>query len=219
MFQNIAEITMLALVDAVNPCTLAVQAFLLSALLITKGRKEALLGGILFSITVMVMYLLYGIGVLEIIYALGIESIIRILLKSLLLVMIILELSAYFRYKPGFTSMEMPLRFRPITKKLLSSIEDVKVVPVIAIMCSILLLPCSSGPYVAMLMIIRNMEIFQKALALLYYNLLFILPMIGITLAIFFGTSPKKVLKLRNKYIRELHLIAGILLILVFLMT
>lgn len=219
MFQNIAEITMLALVDAINPCTLAVQALLLSALLITKGRKEALLGGILFSITILIMYFLYGMGILQIIYASGMESVIRILLKSLLLIMIILELSAYFRYRPGFTSMEMPTRFRPITKKLLSSVEDARIAPVIAVMCSILLLPCSSGPYVAMLMIIRNMQIFQKILSLLYYNIIFILPMIGITLAIFFGTSPEKIMKLRNRYIRELHLIAGILLILVFLMT
>ena len=54
---------------------------------------------------------------------------------------------------------------------------------------------------------------------ILYYNFLFTLPMILITGVVAFGTSPKKINELKEKYIRELHLIAGILLIAVLLMV
>ncbi|MCD6403277.1 MAG: hypothetical protein J7K98_03030, partial [Candidatus Aenigmarchaeota archaeon] len=73
MINQLISITSLALVDAINPCTLAVQVLLLSSLLATRGRKSVLMGGIIFSLTIYVMYILYGIGILKILYMLGIE--------------------------------------------------------------------------------------------------------------------------------------------------
>ncbi len=214
---NWLEITMLALVDAVNPCTLAVQALLLSALVMTKGRKDALKGGILFTLTIYIMYFLYGLGILQIIYVLGLGDILRFILAGLLIIMAVAELWAAVRYRPGFVSMEMPMRFRPIAQKCLKSVENPWMAVPVAMLCSVLLLPCSSGPYVSAL-ILMSMSV-VKLVALLYYNLIFVLPMIAITLIVYFGTSPEKVMEWREKHIRKLHLIAGILLLGVLILT
>ncbi len=218
MLDTFWQITGLALVDAVNPCTLAVQALLLSALVVTKGRRHALVGGLLFTFTVYLMYFLYGMGILQIIYAAGIQDIAKIILKVLLLIMIVMEFSSVLKYAPGLRSLEMPVKFRPYAKKLLASVEHPLLAVPVAALCSVLLLPCSSGPYVSAILLISQSAI-EKVAVLLYYNLIFILPMIAITLIVAFGTSPKKVLEWREKHVRELHLIAGILLLIVFFMV
>ena len=215
----LAQITSLALVDAVNPCTLAVMTLLLSALVITKGKKEVLLGGLLFTLTIFIMYALYGLGLLQIVYALGIEAQVRILLRVLLVVMALVELNAYFSYKPGFGSMEMPMALRPIAKKTLSSVESPIMAIPAAVLCSILLLPCSSGPYVAALAILSELSFLAQLPFIVYYNILFTLPMFAITFIAAFGTSPQKVVEWKEKHIRNLHLLAGILLIAVLFMV
>lgn len=214
--QELINVTSLALVDAINPCTLAVQVLLLSSLLATRGRKSVLVGGSLFSITIYIMYALYGLGILKAIYVFGIEQIVKIILKGLLLLLAFFEILAYFRYRPGMISIEMPRSLRPYAKKILSSVENPLMALPAAILCSLLLLPCSSGPYAIMLMMISSFEFAKQLLLIAYYNTLFVLPMIGITLIIYFGTKPKKVLEWREKHIREIHLISGLLLLLVF---
>jgi len=218
MLETFWQITGLALVDAVNPCTLTVQALLLSALVITKGRKHALIGGLLFTFTIYGMYFLYGIGILEVIYSFGMDKLLWNALRILLIVLIGIEFYAYFSYKPGLTSLEMPMKFRPVARKLLKGVENPLMALPIAMLCSVLLLPCSSGPYVFALGMLALHNI-KDLLLLAYYNLIFVSPMILITFLVAFGTSPEKVVKWKEKHIRELHLVAGILLLGVFIAT
>ena len=216
---DIVAITALAITDSINPCTLAVQAILLASLLTARGRRSVLIGGLIFAMTIYVMYTLYGLGILQILYALGIDHLLRYILKGLLLVLASLEIIAYFRYRPGMISLEMPLKLRPIARKVLSSVNNPLIALPAAVLCSILLLPCSSGPYVAMLMIIKTLEPYKQLLWILYYNIWFILPMILITLLVYFGLKPQKAMEWREKHIKELHLVAGLLLLLVFFMV
>ncbi len=220
LFEKFWEITGLAAVDAVNPCTLAVQTMMLAALTVTKGKRGALLGGIFFTATVYVMYFLYGLGILTALNLLGIGGIIHLILKALLVIMIVMEFSAVVSYKPGFRSLEMPMKLRPITKKVLHSVENPLMAIPVAVLCSVLLLPCSSGPYFTGTMLIHQFENpVEGYLALAYYNLIFVLPMIAITLLVSYGMSPEKVMKWREKNIRKLHLIAGLLLLAVLIMV
>ncbi len=216
--QTLWTITGLAAVDMINPCTLAVQVLLLSALVLTKGRRDAILGGILFTTTIYIMYLFYGLGILTAIYALGIQDVLRLALKTLVLIMAAMELNAFFRYRPGFASLEMPMQFRPLAQKVLKSVENPWTAVPVAVLCSILLLPCSSGPYLSAILYLTNAAV-EKIFYLLYYNAIFVLPMVGITILVGFGTKPEAVMKWRNKHVRELHLMAGILLLVVFFMV
>ncbi len=198
--------TKLALVDSINPCTLAVQAALLATLL-TKDRKNALIGGILFCLTIYFMYLLYGLALHTIL--LLFYNIIKYLLMALLILMIFLEFKAYFFYKPGLISIEMPMKLRPLAKKFLSYAQSPLISIPIAVLLSLFLLPCSSGPYIIFLGL-------QKQInwpLLFYYLFIFILPMIIITLLVYFGTKPEKIKEWRDKHVRELHLISGLLLL------
>lgn len=215
----IAQITSLALVDAVNPCTLAVMTLLLSALVLTKSKGEVILAGVLFTLTIFAMYALYGMGLLQLLYSLGIEQEVRMVLKGLLVLMALVELNAYLSYKPGFNSMEMPMKLRPVAKRVTQSVENPLMAVPAAALCSVLLLPCSSGPYVAALMIISSLSFWARLPYILYYNLLFTLPMFIIIAGVAFGTNPKRVAEWKEKHVKDLHLLAGLLLIAVLFLV
>jgi cytochrome c biogenesis protein CcdA len=59
---SIGKITMLALVDAINPCAIAVLTLILVAILTDhpEKRKKFLYGGLVFCLAVFIGYLFYG---------------------------------------------------------------------------------------------------------------------------------------------------------------
>ena len=60
---SIVEIIGLALVDAVNPCAIAVMVIVLMSLLLKENpkRKDVLFGGLAFTLAVFILYFLYGL--------------------------------------------------------------------------------------------------------------------------------------------------------------
>jgi cytochrome c biogenesis protein CcdA len=75
------------------------------------------------------------------------------------------------------------------------------------------LLPCTIGPYIVASGLLSELGTLNSIPWLLYYNLIFILPMIIITLIIFFGFKKvDEVAGWKERNIKILHLIAGILL-------
>ena len=82
-------------------------------------------------------------------------------------------------------------------------------------MVSLFLLPCTSGPYVVILGLLAERVEFAKTFMLLVlYNLIFILPMILITLAVsYFDVKAGKLEAWRQQNLRLLHLIAGVIMV------
>ena len=110
----------------------------------------------------------------------------------------------------------MPIWMRPKVKKIIDRITSPLGAFIIGILVTVFLLPCTIGPYVVASGLLSDLGILMALPWLLYYNLLFILPMIGITLIIFFGfTEVSQVSGWKDRNIKILHLIAGILLFLV----
>ncbi|MEM4230875.1 MAG: cytochrome c biogenesis protein CcdA, partial [Candidatus Pacearchaeota archaeon] len=73
-------------------------------------------------------------------------------------------------------------------------------------------LPCTGGIYLAIL----TMMSINKTFALSYlflYNLIFVLPLVFITLIIYRGTSPEKVEKWREKERKWMKLFAGLIMV------
>lgn len=207
-----------ALVDSINPCTLAVMTMLLGLVLISKGRNRMLLSGVIFFTIVYMMYFLFGLGILQ---ALGNSWITDIFFKVVTvgaLALAILEINAYINYKPGFLAVEMPVFLRPYTHQVIEGATSLPGVAIAALFCSIFLLPCSSGPYLMVLAMISRAVTIQSLTYLAVYNLVFILPMIAITMAVYLGyASVEQIGDAKDKYIRQIHLVSGIILFLLFL--
>lgn len=217
---SLIKIIGLAAADAINPCALAVMIIVLMSLLLKnpENRKYVLLGGLSFTFAVYILYFLYGLILVQffshaipqtgkysyyIFRGFGIFAII----------LGVLNLKDFLVYKPGSLGTEMPLRLRPRMKLLIKKITTPKGAFVIGLFVTVFLLPCTIGPYIIASGELSVLKFFRTIPWLLFYNLIFILPMLGITLAIFLGvTTVDRVSGWKEKNIRKLHLVEGLIL-------
>jgi len=204
-----------AAIDAINPCALAVLILLLTTILLSRKRKVALYAGLAFTFAVYTSYFLLGVGLFSVLSRLaGISGWIKKALGSLAIVIGIFNIKDYF--KPGAFGFktEVPTGWRPKLKALIGSVTSVPGAFLIGLVVSLFLLPCTSGPYIVITGMLANYATFWTALPLLLlYNLVFILPMLAITLLVYYGMKPHTVEKWRVQRIRYLHLLAGVVLI------
>lgn len=208
-----------ALVDSINPCTIAVMVMLLGVVLVNDGKKRAFISGLLFSGVIFISYFLMGLGILRALASSGLTNIFYLLITGFAFILAILEIKAYFDYRPGFFAIEMPMFLRPYTKQIISGATSYPGVAFAALLCSLFLLPCSSGPYLIVLSLLAKSVTLQVLFYLLLYNFVFVLPMILIAFAVYLGkTSVGQIRDIKDKYVRQVHLISGLILFVLFLL-
>lgn len=202
-----------ALVDAINPCEFAVLIILMTTILATDNAKKAFRAGLAFSASIFISYFLMGLGLYK---ALSIGNTTAWFFKIIGLIAIALglaNLKDYFWYGKGFL-MEVPMSWRPSLKKLIHSVTNPTGAFFIGFLVSLFLLPCTSGPYIVILgMLAKNTLDAQAILYLTLYNLIFVSPMILISWAVYKGFNPTKAEEIRQKRLRTLHLIAGVVML------
>jgi cytochrome c biogenesis protein CcdA len=220
---TIGKITMLALADSVNPCAIAVLTMVLISILVANPEKKhkVLTAGLSFSAAVFIGYMVYGTLIVQFfkIFAEFLRQNSTYVYDGLAILAILfgtLNIRDSISYKAGRTGTEMPLFMRPKAKRTIKKITSPGGAFIIGFIVTLFLLPCTIGPYIIASGLLSELGFLAALPWLLYYNLLFILPMIVITLIVFFGlTRVEDVSAWKEKHIRKLHLIAGILLVLV----
>ena len=227
---TLIKIITLAAADAINPCAFAVMTMVLVAILLANpGKKNKVLyGGIAFTLAVFVGYFFYGLVMTQLFKSfIEFTSVIYpYLTKGLAIFAIILgvfNIKDFIRYQPGGLATEMPLSFRPKVKQIIKGATSPMGAFIVGIFVTLFLLPCTIGPYIiatGSLANITNGSIFSfsalKILIpwLLLYNLIFIIPMLVITLIVYFGvSSTDKLSEWKERKIKYIHLITGLLLI------
>jgi len=217
---SLSSILFLAAVDAVNPCALAVLTLILVGILTHNPEKKrnVLLAGLAFTIAIYITYFFYGLIIIHI-FKSAIELIggARFYLYKILGVIAIilgaLNIKDALWYKEGGIATEMPMSWRPRVKKITSAATSTRGAFVIGIFVTLFLLPCTIGPYVITGGILSAISIIETIPWLIIYNIIFVLPMIAITLVIYAGYSTvENVSGWKDKNIRYLHLIAGIVM-------
>jgi len=217
------RITLLAIADSVNPCAIAVLAMILMAILIKnpEKRKKVLLTGLIFVLAVYIGYLIYGLIIVQ--FFKTFAGLLRggsghVYNGLAILAMIIgaLNIKDFFYYKKGGIATEMPLFLRPKLKRIISEITSPIGAFIIGFLVTLFLLPCTIGPYIVASGLISELGFLKTIPWLLYYNLIFVIPMLLITLITYWGfTRVEDVSAWKERNIKKLHLIAGILLFLV----
>lgn len=208
-----------AVADSINPCTIAVMAMLLGVILTKDGKKKVLLAASTFIGVIFISYYLMGLGLLQTITNSELTNAFFALVTIAALVLAVMEIKAYFRYKPGFASIEIPMFLRPHLRKVMANATSLPGVAFAALLCSLFLLPCSSGPYLMVLSMLAKSVTLNGLLYLFIYNLVFVLPMAVIAVMIYMGKATvDEVSEFRETHIRNLHLIAGLLFFILFLL-
>jgi hypothetical protein len=211
----------LAIVNALNPCALAVLALMLITIMTAnpQNRKRVLFAGFAFISAVFIIYFFYGILMTKFFNQIQALPLIKqwlyIILGLVAVGIGVLNIRDFIWYKPGGFATEMPLFIRPFMKQLISGITSVRGAFIAGALVTLFLLPCTIGPYLIASGEISVLGFFKTLPWLLLYNLVFILPMIIITLVVYFGLKEVgDISGWRDQNIRKLHLAQGILMIL-----
>ena len=216
---SLPKILGLALADSVNPCAISVLLLMLIAITTynPKDRKQIIFSAFAFIGAVIVMYMVYGYLIIKAFQFLQSISVIKnYLYKGLggaALILGILQIKDYFKYKPGNVGTEMPMFLRPKVQQITSKITSPLGAFGLGLFVTLFLLPCTIGPYVILGGMLSALDYIKASPYLLIYNLIFVLPMIVITFVVFFGTKNiKDISNWKNENVRKMHLIAGVLI-------
>ena len=214
------KITSLALVDAVNPCAFAVLILMLTAILSynPRNRKNIILAGLAFVGAVFVMYLFYGLIIIKFMQVVQALTSIKLWMYKILgviaIILGILNIKDFISYKPGSLGTEMPLTMRPKVKKIISGITSPAGAIVVGAFVTLFLLPCTIGPYIICCGVLSVKNIAQSLPPLLWYNLLFVTPMLVIIAVVYLGLRQvQDISAWKEKNIHKLHLVAGLIML------
>lgn len=202
-----------ALADSINPCAFAVLVILLVTISASGLARRVLAAGFLFAAAIFISYFLMGLGLYKALSWIELPIIFTIV-GVLAIILGLFNLKDFFWYGRGGFIMEVPMSWRPRLKSIISGVTSPIGAFFMGFLVSLFLLPCTSGPYIVILGMLSQKTLFAQALGyLVLYNLVFILPMIVITLAVYKGLSVQRVEEFRLKRLRLFHLIIGLLLI------
>lgn len=210
---TLTKIISLALADAVNPCAMAVLGLMLIAILAynPKKKNKILWAGLAFTFSVFLTYILYGLVIIKIFQLIQALSLIRFWLYRLLgagaIILGILAIRDFIKNKGKCKTV-------PRINRFINKITSPKGAFLIGFLVTIFLLPCTIGPYIVAGGILSAIAILKTLPWLLLYNLVFVLPMLLITVIVYFGIARiQDVTMWEAKYMKYLHLTAGIVML------
>ena len=206
-----------ALSDSINPCAFAVMLLLLTTILSKhKSRRKTLRAGILFAAAIFLTYLWMGIGLFSALANANNTYIIKLCVWILWLVVWLANLKDFFRYGKGFV-MEVPFSWRPKMMWLIERVTTPAGAFVVGVLVSLFLLPCSSGPYFTILGYLSSQSkvlTHRWYIYLIFYNLMFVLPMLTVAFLVAFGVrSVDRIAEIKHKNTKLIHLIVGLLML------
>lgn len=217
---TLGKITSLALVNSVNPCQIAMLVLVLVAILSQnpEKKKKVLFSGLAFIIAVYIGYLFYGIILVQLFQTFTVflkqgAIYVQYFFASLSMLVGGLQIKDFFFYKRGSFATEMPLWMRPKAKKFISKITSPLGAFIVGFVITLFLGPCTMAPLLIATESLSQLGILGALPWLLYFNLIIVLPLVAITLIIYIGfRTAEQVSEWKERNVRILHLIAGILL-------
>ncbi|MBI2558549.1 hypothetical protein HYW20_04455 [Candidatus Woesearchaeota archaeon] len=203
-----------ALIDSINPCAIGVLILLVSVMIAFRSKKEMLFYGLIYIFFVFLTYLLAGLGILYFLSVIPIvvSEYISIVVGSLIVIAGLIEIKDFFWYGQGITLSIPPERAKQIhemTKKI--------TLPAMIFLGAFVAgveLPCTGGPYLAILVFLSQNFNFTAFLWLILYNVIFVLPLVVILLMVYFGVKIQNLKRWKQGNRTYMRLATGIILIL-----
>lgn len=210
-----------ALSDSINPCAFAVLFLLLSSILSKfNSYRKAIISWLLFTLAIFISYFLMWIWIYRVLAFSNQIFYLKLWVWILWILVWLANIKDYFWYWKWFI-MEVPFAWRPKMKAVLNKVVSPAWAFIAWIIVSLFLLPCTSGPYLTVLWYLASESTSINLAWYIYmfiYNVIFVLPMLIITLIIWFGVKNIWELKEYKEYHKEnIHLIVWIMMIALWL--
>jgi cytochrome c biogenesis protein CcdA len=201
-----------ALVDSSNPCGLSVLVFLLVSMAAAGGRRRVLMVGGAYIAAMFLFHLFVGIGLFSVFALSGLTKIFSLIGGAIALVLGLITLADVIRNKESFL-----LSIPESRKGLLGDYIRRASLPgafVLGILAGLLGFSCTGGIYISILGLMgRDMTVMAGLPWLILYNLVYVLPLVILTLLVAYGISPDRAEQWRSDHKRTIRIIIGIILV------
>lgn len=201
-----------ALVDSSNPCGLSVLVFLLISMAAAGNRRRILLVGGVYIAAMFLFHLLVGIGLFSAIAISGLTKPFSIIGGLIALVLGIITLADVLRNRETYF-----LAIPESGKGMLGTYIRKATLPgafILGILAGILGFSCTGGIYISILGLMgRDMTVMAGLPYLVLYNLIFVLPLVLVTLLVAYGLSPERAERWRTENKRTVRIIIGVILV------
>ncbi len=193
--QGLFVLILAAIIDSINPCAFGVLLFLMISLLNLGSSKRALKIGLFYTLIVFIVYFLAGFGIFSIIQKLtSIRNWIYLFVGIIVLLMSFIEFRDYIMSLKGKESL---LRISPKIKPFIEKYSKkgtILAILILGIVVSLFELPCTGGVYIAIITMLSK-HVTASYFYLFLYNIIFVLPLIVLTLLVYKGISPERLQK------------------------
>ena len=213
---------LIALIDGFNPCTMWVLTFLLVLLIsVSHSRKRIFAIGYTFVFVIYIIYFLFMAAWLNIFLFIGYFDPVRIVIALVALIAGLINCKDYFFFRKGITLMIQEKHKGPLVRKIEGMKDVIKKgsIPtlivasiVLASFASLVELPCTAGWPIIYTKILseKNLATFSYYIYLLFYNLIYIIPLTAIITIFGCFFKGKQITKEQMQIIK---LIGGVIMI------
>jgi glutaredoxin len=203
---GLSAVAAAGLVDGLNPCAFATLIFLVSYLaFVGRERREVLLVGLAFSLSVFVTYFLVGLGLLRAFQSVAIVPLVGRFVylgaAGLALAFGILSLYDYALCRRGRSAdmlLQMPnflkSRVRGVIRKEVRVSRYVLAAIATGFIVSLLELACTGQVYLPTILFVSRVEEFRLTAIgyLVIYNIMFIIPLVVVFLLVYLGMGSER---------------------------
>ena len=203
-----------ALIDSINPCAIGVLILLISVMIAFRSKRDMMFYGFFYILAVFVTYVLAGFGILYFLSSipLYVSEYISIVVGSLIIIAGLIEIKDFFWYGKGITLAIPPERAKQIHE--MTKTVTLPGVILLGIFVAGVELPCTGAPYLAILLLLSQNFDFFAFLMLIFYNIIFVLPLIVILLMVNYGFKIQQIKRWKQNNRTYMRLATGIILIL-----
>ena len=212
------------LIDGINPCAFATIIFFITYLTATgrKGRDILMAGGA-FTLSVFLTYFFVGLGAFKFIQSLAgfsvVSRVFYFLIAVLALTFGLLSLYDYYKIRQGRVR-DMKLQLPTLLKDRIHRAiqKNVKMRSVVlgafvtGCLISLLELACTGQMYLPTIAFVASVpELRRNAVSsLVIYNLMFVLPLILVLVASFYGASSQRFGRLLQRHLGQVKIVTGL---------
>ncbi len=179
-----------ALIDSINPCAFSILLLTIAFLFSIGKLRSGILGvGLIYVLGIFVVYMLIGLGILQALHIFSTPHFMARVGAILLIVLGTINLLGQF-----FPAFPIKLKIPDVAHKKMAELMQGASLPTAFLLGALVGLcefPCTGGPYLMVLGLLHDQSTYAKGiLYLLFYNLIFIIPL----LIILFIASEKSLL-------------------------
>jgi hypothetical protein len=222
------------LIDGINPCAISTLVFFMSLLGVAKiRRRRLLLLGISYCLASFLTYLALGFGLFRVLHLFSGFTVLRSAVEwgmaAVLLVLALLSFRDAVRYRRSGRSGDVSLQLSTVMKKRIHGVMRHGLGStsiffgglLIGTAVTALESVCTGQVYVPTLVLILKDSTFSETRAwmlLLLYNILFILPLVIVFIAVYFGLRTEVLLSWSRRNVVSSKLLLGLFFVLMALL-